>query len=748
MKAKFVYNIMKNDSTGYCVYRYRLLDTGKTITCTGLHLPVGKITYDLEIEETSHPTYGKQYKILSYTEIVGQNKEEIVDYIMSSFKGIGKKTAEKIYNQFKENTLDIIENNIDELWKIKGMTEKKIGKIKESMEQKKTYKDLYLFLIKYHYTSKIIDKIISAFKDRALDRIKNDPYILCSIKGINFSKVDVLREACGIEKCDDKRILAGSIQVLKENMLQGNVGMDRNSLTKNLYTLLELDYSYEDNEKFLWQHIVGFVKKDLLTYRKVFYNNNIIQYIYLNFMEKAERELSSLIIERLQSSFKHIPDIDHLIDKYSRLFGINLDISQRNGIKEIFTQPLIILTGGPGTGKTTLIKFITAINQEIYPDEPLEFMAPTGRAARRLSESVNTTAKTIHSRFSLKIQDEIQETYEETKDPITNGIVIVDEFSMVDLMLAHKLFSNIKNARVVLVGDENQLASIGPGNVLGDMIASGVVPIVRLSYWHRQEEGSLICENADKMQKGITTLTEGSEFQCFYMDDAENGQYMSQLNTLQLIENKMVHDYLSFYKNDKYRSIVCLCPYKQYPAGVYSLNQKIQDIINPLNNRTEFKGINHMVFRVGDPVMHLKNDDETLNGDLGKVVFIGKSGEKSETDIMVAAYDTIDGIINVEYTNDTIEDVTLAYAMTMHKSQGSEYDAVVSCLTDFHKNMLNCNILYTGVTRAKKTFHLYTSRKALEKAINNKSMTKRNTLLAYNLKTLYEANMQQMKLSL
>lgn len=747
MRAKFTYKLMKNEETGYCVFRYKL-ETGKSATLIGKNLPETKITYDFTVEEIENPKYGKQYKVLSFVESIENNQEEIIEYITITYKGIGKKTAEKIFMTFGEKSLDIVESEPRRLLQVKGITEKKVEAIENLAKEKKINKELYLFLSSYGFTEKPIRTICKIYPYDTLTQIKLDPYILCEVKGVNFFKADSLREACNIKPGDKSRVLAAAIHIMKTYMLEGNVGIDKFVLLKKLYEILKLESSYESCKDVLNRYLMEYIKSEKLSYRKVLYSGQIVQYMYLNHMAKTEWELARCIVDRLAVFCDPIDNISELIDKYSKWNSISLDESQITALEETFMHKLIIITGGPGSGKTTIIKEISSIHREIF-DTPQEFLAPTGRAARRLEESTGEHSSTIHHRFSLRIHEQDEVFYDEDVEPITDGIVFVDEFSMVDMPLAYKLFSNIKgNTRLVLVGDEKQLQSVGPGNVLGDMIASGVVPVVTLRHGHRQGEGSEISYNAELIQKNVVNLKSSNEFMCDYIEDDDSLRFLNEIDVLQNLEDKMVNDYLSLLKNNAINTIACLCPYKKYPCGVYSVNKRIQNEINPLMGRIEMQGIDGMTFRENDLVMHLKNNEDTVNGDLGTVTYIGRKDVSDDATVMIVKYDTIEGFVDYEYTKDNIGEVTLAYATTIHKAQGCEYDAVIMSFTDFHKKMLSRNVLYTAITRAKKKVHLHCSRSALAKAIKNKHQKPRNTLLAYNICYLYEGYYKQMKLDL
>ncbi len=748
MRGKFTYKIMQNEETGYCVCRYHFDEIGQDITCIGFNLPMNKITYDFDYEEVQHPKYGRQFKIVGYAESIGKDKNELVEYMTLTYDGIGKKTAERIYAKFGDSCIDVIEQNPVKLLTVSRISNYMLDKILASVKKKNQYKDLYMLLLKHDFSNKLIERIIRVYHERAYELIKEDPYILCDIKGIDFRKADQLREECGIGLTDPQRLSAAVIQSLKDDTINGNSGTTKEILLETMSRYLFLPGSCQDTRKIMWNAVVKMIRNEQISYRKVFFQNDIVQYMYLKYMAEAEIQFASSVVSLMQKPCEPVADLERMIQTQEAALGIQLDESQREAIRSCFSNNFLLITGGPGMGKTTIVNMICAIYEQLYVygkqamNEP-ELLAPTGRAARRLSELSGREASTIHSRLHLGIQEQDSNAAEEEAEPIKNTLLIVDEFSMVDLLLGCKLLSHVENSKVVFVGDENQLPSVNAGQLLYDLISCGCVPVARLKTTHRQEKGSSICLNANGMQNGIYDLIEDQDFRISCADEPG----LTDMERLQTIEDAMIKEYLSCRDSSELENVVCLCPYKKYPAGVYSVNRRIQDIVNPLEGRMEMKGMHETVFRVGDHVMHLKNEEDTMNGDLGIVKKIYKDSDNGI--MMDVEYDTYIGPVNMSYTSANIEDVTLAYAMTVHKSQGSEYDAVITCITGFHKPMLYLNILYTAITRGKKRVYLHTDTKdTIKTVVLNKDMKRRNSLVAYNIRTLCEENYKQMRLAL
>jgi len=733
-KVNFIYAIYKNETNGYCTYLYKHKDA--RIRCVGLNLPENKtLTYKFNGNWNEHKKYGLQFVVDSYETVIDNDRTGIVSYLSSGLiKGIGVKLAERIYDKFKENSLEILKNNPRRLLEIKGITPKKLDKIIFSYKNSQSMEDLMLYLSPMGFTPKMISKIHDKYKEDTMKIVKENPYALMDIKGITFPMVDVLGKSLDFTGMNHNRVLAAAKSVMRDNLVTGSVGITKEELIygNNMFTglLSKLGLGLSDSTS-LWKIIVSFIKDEKIAYSKILdKEQNIIQYFYEPNIKNIELELKTNILRHLKKNEISSEKIERLIEKYSK--DINLDFSQKSAIINAFTSNLSIITGGPGTGKTTIISMIGKIAKELEPKETVEYMAPTGKAARRMSESTGEVASTIHHRLKLGIHDENAEYTEET-EIIEGGTVIIDEFSMVDMFVAHKLFSSINNARIILVGDKNQLASVGAGNVLKDLIATNMIPTVYLKYVHRQGVDSLICKNAENMQKGITILEEGTDFKCNW--------YTVNSTYIKALEDDMVKTYVEEINTYGIENVVCLCPYKEYDAGVFSINKRIQDIVNPLNNRIELHGRNNISFRVNDLIIQLKNKEEVLNGDIGKIIEISESENK------VYAVAEFDNGHTETYTSENVEEITLAYAMSVHKCQGSEYDSVLMCLTPFHRKMLKRNVLYTGATRAKKQYTLFSTIEAVETAIKNNSIEERHTLLKDYLLKHAKETYEQIKFS-
>lgn len=725
MRVIFQYQVYKNNDNQYTVCKYKNIDTGRAVTCTGIDLPTVKIPYNFTVEEEDNKKYGRQYKVIAFTEDVSNTETDIVEYLSSKlFAGIGKAMAGRIYEMFGDRTLDIIDRYPDELLKVKGISQAKLDKIIASYKEHHKYRDIMAFLTPFSFNANQIIKICDNLGETALcSRIHQNPYIICDVKGFTFEHAERFKTKFGISDDSVCRVRAAAKEVIKRHFATGCVSVTKDQLLNGMNALLRLKRA--DNYQFLWRCVKRMIEEEKIKYRKVDDNGTILLYFYLPNILDKEKALATQIMKNAGS--EPIPtNIDSLIDKHS---DKDLDDSQRRAVKSVFSNLFSVITGGAGVGKTTVIKTISGVYSELYPDQEQIFLAPTGRAARRMTESTGKRAYTIHSRLNLvSLEDDVAYTSEEVK--IKDSLVVVDEFSMVDMLLALKLLQALNGGnKVVLVGDPEQLMSVGIGSVLHDIIRSRKIPVSELTTEHRQKEGSVLISNANRIRRGETDICAGKDFEIIPIDDSPNE------GALQALEEAMVEATIKAIKKYGIDETVCLSPYKKYIAGVISLNKRLQDVINPVNPEyLTLKGSNDVYFRPGDRVMHLVNDYEhgVMNGDIGKVLAIEK--EDKDDLVMYVQYLDESGKENImEYRRNNIEDLQLAYACTVHKAQGSEYKAVITCCSNFHRYAKRKNLLYTAITRAKEHVTLLGNMDVIAESIENCAIDSRNTMLSYDL---------------
>ena len=712
MFVKYKYQVYFDEKSGYSVCQYKCSDLGKTITCCGTNLPTIKnITYEFEVKEQTTGKYKGSYNVISFKEYVNKTKEDVIAYLSCGiFSGISGKTAEKIYEVFGENTLEILDNDIDRLIEVTGIGKKTLDKIKLSYIEKRASREIAEKLIKYGISVNACNRIYKKYKAEALNIIENNPYELCNIRGITFPMADLIGKDMNISDTDYRRIQAASNYVLIEDMAFGNVCMPKLDYANKLLNTLNTENITRKN---ITKYVLMMITDKTIRYSKRVTANGKEEYIYYPKTYEAEVNIAKNI--RFLLGQKKIPvlDMDKLIDKHSK--GIELDENQKKAVKMGVTEPLYVISGGPGTGKTTILKVIANINQELNKGKDNNiFLSPTGRAARRITESTGYPAKTIHSALCLGIIEDERfdvDTYVEEKK-LEAARVIVDESSMIDLWTMDALLKNLSHSTLGLIGDVDQLPSVRCGSILRDLISSGVIPCVQLEHIHRQADDAInICKNARNIKSGIYQLNEGNDFKII------------PANTLEEAENNLIDVALKEFARFSSDNVKVLCPFKKGFCGVYRVNNLLQNEINPSKGDLEVKIPNDMVLRVGDPVMQLRNIEDVSNGDIGYITEITK-------DEITVVYQ--DAAIDYSYA-DAKEQLILAYATTVHKSQGSEYDAVVMALTPQHGMMKRRNILYTGITRARHSCILIGS--SFEEAIDNNMLEDRHSMLSEYINT-------------
>ena len=722
--------VFKSSDTGYTVIKFR--ENNIIHTAVGV-LPHVKEGQNLKITGSwvNHSQFGKQFKVEECEEILPTSKDGIEKYLSSGIiQGIGPVTAKKIVNKFGEDTLNILDNNIERLKEIEGIGKKKLETIIESYREQRELKNITIFLQTHGLSVNQCLKIYKKYGASSVDTVKNNPYILCDeISGIGFKTSDKIARSLGIEIDSPFRIQSGIRYVINEFCANGHTFMPKDELIKEASNVLTVSGDIiEEN-----------IKNAALDRKIKLERVNDKEGVFTIPNYYCELGITNRILTLAISNFQDISvDVEHLILQFEKKNNITFAESQKDAIISAFQNGIEIITGGPGTGKTTIIKCII----EIFETCGLKVLlgAPTGRAAKRMSESTGKEATTIHRMLDMGVFEKEESVFVTNVEEhsLEADVVIIDEASMIDITLMNALLKSIKvGTRLIIVGDVDQLPSVGAGNVLNDFIESGFTKVVRLKEIFRQGKESMIVVNAHKINKGeMPKLNEkGTDF-FFIRNDIQEGI----LNTIIDLINTRLPKFNSNW--DKLKSIQVLVPMKKGVLGVTNLNERIQNVLNPKAPYKKEKEFRSMVFREGDKVMQIKNNYSlkwtriagkgeheglgVFNGDMGFIESIDLEGKK----LSIIFDDERRVIYNFMY----LDELDLAYAITIHKSQGSEFPVVIIPAYMGAPLLMNRNLLYTGITRAKEMVVVVGIPKALKYMVDNTRSMERYSSLNWRIK--------------
>lgn len=717
--------VFQSDDTGYVVAR---LKTEKDlITIVGIipYIFIGQILR-ITGEVVKHPTFGEQIKVSSADEVLPETQTGIEKYLSSGIiSGIGPSTAKKITKEFGIDTFDIMDNDIERLLTIDGIGVKKLAVIKESYLKSREVRNIMVFLQSYGVTTKQCMKIYYRYGQNSIAVVKENPYVLSDdIPTFGFKTADRIAENLGIDKRSSFRVECGIKYVLNSNSGFGHTCIPLEDLTEQSVKLLEVE------EELVKEGIRSLILKDTMVLEEM----EDEQFIFTPSFYHCELSITKKIFSLSRGPYKALGiDMDKSILSYEKRHRIKLHDKQKEAVKVLENTGIGVITGGPGTGKTTIIKCILALFKEA--NLKVLMAAPTGRAAKRMTEATGEISKTIHRLLDLGVSEEGEEFgSDETLDC---DCVIIDEASMLDVILMNNLMNSIKpGTRLLLVGDVDQLPSVGPGKVLYDIIDSNAVKTVKLEMIYRQGRKSMITLNAHKINNGEKPILNSKDSDFFYISADEHEVVLDTL--VSLIETRLP----SFNKSwDPLKDMQILTPMRKGDLGIYSLNEKIRDIFNK-GDKKEYKFTD---FNIGDKVMQTKNnynlksrltpilEDNTVQEDTG--VFNGDIGYvdsiDEENEIVTVFFDDER---YVDYNEQDLDDLELAYAVTIHKSQGSEFKVVVMPLYMGPPLLMNRNLLYTAVTRAKELVVLIGEYRALNYMIWNNKSFERYSSLGYRLK--------------
>jgi len=695
-----------NDENGFSVIKIKSKGYHDLVTVVG-NLAAVNVGASVRLKgEWKHDSrYGKQFNVFEYQETVPATIVGIEKYLGSGLiKGIGPVNAKRIVKHFKEDTIRIIDEEPDRLIEVEGIGPKRVEMIKKGWQEQKEIKNVMLFLQSKGVSTAYAVKIYKTYGNDSINIVKSNPYRLADdIWGIGFKTADKIARQLGFDEHSFERCRSGILYVLNELSNEGHCFAERDQLLSETEKMLGLD-----------SELINSTIDRMIEEKSVILDEE--NAIYLPPFYFSETGTTKRIREILSShSFYNNMYTDKVIEKVQDECGIKYDEVQLEAIRTAAKSKFMILTGGPGTGKTTTTQAIIKVFQKFGAKVLLA--APTGRAAKRMSETCGMEAKTIHRLLEYKPPEGYKKNAE---NPLDCDVLIIDETSMVDIILMYNLLKAVSdNTIVILVGDVDQLPSVGAGNVLKDIIDSGVVSVVRLTRIFRQAQGSAIIRNAHRINKGeFPRLKGGRDSDFFFIEEEDPGKVVE---TIKELCSKRLPRY---YGIDPINDIQVLCPMQKGETGAHNLNIVLQETLNPSQISIKYGGVS---YRLNDKVMQIKNnyDKNVFNGDIGIIESIDTEDR--------TLYINFEGNL-VEYDATELDEVVLAYATTIHKSQGSEYKIVVAPFTTQHYIMLQRNLLYTCVTRAKKVLVLVGTKKAIGMAVSNSKTQKRNTMLAQRLK--------------
>lgn len=745
----YVENItFRNEDNGYTVLT--LLSGKKEIKCTGTFGYIGEGEYvEIEGEEVFHDIYGEQIKVISYEIIPATDEFSIKKYLGSgAIKGLGAVLADRIVERFGEDTIRIIEEEPERLAEIRGITTRKAMDICKQVEDKKDMRDIMIFLQGYGISPALANKIYTLYGTKVYDIIKTNPYRLADdVAGVGFKTADEIARRAGVEVNASVRIKSGMCYALADASTSGHTYLPKEQLAQRTINLLGLRDQYMSADGTYNMDLLDNCFTELILEKKLILKEiDDVEGVFLSTFYYTELNIARMLLELNIETTEDDYIMGIKLDTIEKLTGVQLDELQRKAVIETQNNGVSVITGGPGTGKTTTINAII----QMFETDGLEvsLAAPTGRAAKRMSEATGHKASTIHRLLEVSgggdevTADDLSARFgRNEQNPLETDVIIVDEMSMVDTFLMHALLKAITiGTRVVFVGDVNQLASVGPGNVLKDIIDSGQFSVVKLTKVFRQAGESGIVVNAHKINAGQQVTLDNSTGDFLYIE-RENAQ-MALNATIGLLKTK-----LPGYVGAKEQDIQVLTPMRNGILGVNSLNEQLQKFINPPSPDKSEKEIAGTIFREGDKVMQVKNnyqlswEQRSASGrifDTGSGIFNGDMGIVTKINNTTNYIEVVfDDDRYVTYDTKQAEELELAYAITIHKSQGSEYPAVIMPLVSGVQMLMTRNLLYTGVTRAKKCACIVGRKEMFEAMIANEDQHKRYSGLKWQIINYY-----------
>lgn len=730
MRCTWHSTIFQSKENGFTICRYvteepgipaaarsKFSTAGRTIiTAKGYNLPTTDAV-DFELTgQWEDSKYGLQLSVESFQEVVPPTKEGIIGYLSSGLiKGIGPKTAAAIYKAFGLQTMEVLENRPSELLNIRGISPQKLETIQASFLESRALRDIVARLSPYGISVKKAAKVREAFGGNAMDILQNQPFRLCEIKGFGFKIVDAIARAVRCSPSDPLRIGGGLCYLLDEAEQAGHLFLPYGELLQKAHQLLNDGFPQE----VVSLPVVEARLNRLLAEKRLACD---IQRVYQPELRRAEADVAHRALQMLTEPIDFQVDIEAELARSQSSLGLTLSGRQAEAVRMWAKSPLSIITGGPGTGKTTTLRVILDIYKRIKPKGEILLAAPTGRASRRMVESTgHPAASTLHSALGLAADE--GNGYFGGDVSLEADLVIVDEVSMIDMRLAAELFRGIEaGTQLLLVGDPDQLPSVGPGNVLRELLRCNLIPTTHLDIAYRQKEASRIALNAHAINEGRKDALEyGDDFLFLSAGQADEAAQLV-LNTYQeAISRQNLLD------------VQILAPFRSRgECSVKRLNEEIQKLINPPDPHKKEIKYGAQVFRELDKVIQTKNREAVSNGDVGLIVSITQDEEEGSILRVLFSDERA-----VDYTTEELSQLELAYATTIHKSQGSEYHTVIIPILKDQYIMLRRNLIYTAVSRAKRQVVLVGQKQALYIAIDKNDIDQRNTLLADRIVSYY-----------
>ncbi len=713
--------IFKNESNSWTVI---LLKVGKEyITAVGItdELEVDD-EIELEGEEDIHKIYGKQFKFTTYKKVLPKTNTALIDYIANNIKGVGKKTARNIVDKFQDNTVNVIRYEPRKLEGLKGLNEEKIDALNVFFCEEYDKWNAIEYLSSFNVSVLVATNIYKQLKSDTIEIVSKNPYSLLNfVKSLEFKFVDEIGKKLGIDLNNEDRIDSGIIYASNKITEFGHTCIELENLINYAANLLEVA---EDT-------ISNGIERLVLSNKMYIQMINNTEFVFRKSYYLAEENIAENVVNRTTREI-NVTNYDKIIEKVSKKNNIVLSDEQFKSISTCLNSNISVITGGPGTGKTTIIKCII----DILEDLNIEYVlcAPTGRAAKRIKETTKKEAKTLHRLLEIaKVDDrDLDAFFNVDVKQIEADVVIVDEASMIDSIMMNNLFKAMKqNTKIILVGDVDQLPSVGPGDVLKDIITSNAVNVVELKKIYRQSSMSDIILNAHRVNNGILPEFKNKDTDMFFVKST------SVENTLEKISELISYRLLNYAKFDVLKDLQILTPMKKTQLGTIQLNSFLQEILNPKAKEKKEKEINGKIFREGDKVMQIINNYDkkfSLNGEFFDGIYNGDIGYIKEIDnqnqTMTVIFDEEKEVI---YEFEELDELELAYAITVHKSQGSEFDYCILPIYTGYEKLFTRNLLYTAMTRAKKMLVIVGNKNTINFMVNNIESKKRKTGLKYKI---------------